>query len=105
MDLVTTILIIESFLRQVVILCAGWHEVKKYIPIKAMTSHELNDLLKEISGYMARILAVIRHSGLDLPVTQDTEEAQQLLRQMEDVSDGGWWRWFVGVKLGLEERG
>ena len=60
--------------------------MKKYIPMKAMTSHELNDLLKEISGYLARVLAIIRHSGLDFEITKETEEAQQILRLMEDVS-------------------
>ena len=54
--------------------------------MKSMTPHELNDLLKDISGYMARVLAIVRHSGLDLEITKETEESQQVMKQMEDVS-------------------
>ncbi|ELU06933.1 hypothetical protein CAPTEDRAFT_226169 [Capitella teleta] len=46
----------------------GWHETGKYLVLQPRSGLEWDDFLSSIAPYMARILAVLKHSSLDLPI-------------------------------------
>ncbi|RUS71044.1 hypothetical protein EGW08_021190 [Elysia chlorotica] len=61
----------------------GWHESSQPISMPRLEGAALEEFLKEVAAYQARVLAILKHSNLQLPVLT-TPAGDQLRRKMEE---------------------
>ncbi|KAK3737158.1 hypothetical protein RRG08_016463 [Elysia crispata] len=61
----------------------GWHESSQPINMPRLEGAALEEFLKAIAPYQARVLAILKHSSLQLPILT-TPSGDQLRRKMEE---------------------
>lgn len=62
----------------------GWHESSLAICFPKMEMAAEEEFMKSVSPYTARMLAILKHSKLNLPILTGPE-GEQLCRQIEEV--------------------
>lgn len=62
----------------------GWHCSSGYIPLEPMEPSAWDAFLSDIAGYMARALAVLKHTTMNLNILVSSK-AEQLCKILEEV--------------------
>lgn len=62
----------------------GWHGSSELISFPDMDTASLEEFLKSVSPYLARVLAILKYSRIDLPILT-SPEGDQLCRKLEEV--------------------
>ncbi|XP_059152537.1 uncharacterized protein LOC131938499 [Physella acuta] len=62
----------------------GWHEMQEEINFPPLEGAELDDYLKRIAPYVARVLALLKHSKINMPILT-TPEGERLSRKLQDL--------------------
>lgn len=62
----------------------GWHETQEEINFPPLEGAELEDYLKRIAPYVARVLAILKHSKINMPILT-TPEGERFSRKLQDV--------------------
>ena len=54
------------------------------MPLKLMTETDEMEFLNTVAPYAARIMAILRHSSLNMPILK-TEEGEKIRKKLEEV--------------------
>ena len=81
----------------------GWHVTSQYVVLASFSSRdEFESYLDEISPYMSRLLAILKHTTLDLEILC-TPRGDQLVKALTEVSchgDSGVLNWLCSISHG-----
>lgn len=76
------------FVLLCLLLFQGWHCMPSFIPLEWMDASLWDSFLSEIAGYMARALAVLKHTTMNLDILISSR-AEQVCKLLEEVSETG----------------
>ena len=64
------------------VMIQGWHVTSHFVPLTFSSSAEWHEFLSAIAGYMSRLLAILKHTTLQLSIL--TRDAGEELRKLMD---------------------